>query len=158
MTNIELSTRLKERLHPEPYDDNISPSGNFDFILKSKSKLPGGRYAVGFAKLSEKLSRDQFSKIRSEAQKLTKSMWMFRETGIYIILCGPEQFWKDHTQEITADKTGLHNIIVNAIHFIDPETKSNHLSTSSWGPVEFGDVKLVSNIIEEEIKQPQPPD
>ena len=53
---------------------------------------------------------------------------------------------------VTADKTGLHSIIVNAVHFIDPETKSTHLNTSSWGSVEFGDVKLVSNVIDEELK------
>ena len=155
MTSTDLSTRIKLRVHPEPYDVDISPSGNFDFILKSKAIFANGKYAVGFKQISAPIDYDQFLEIRSEAQKLTKSRWLFREVGLYLIICGKENFWSDQQEMIVADKTGLHSIIINAVHFVDPDTGKTHLTTSSWGSVEFGDVNLISKVIEEELKQPQ---
>lgn len=152
MTGNDLSTQLKARLYPKPYDVDISPSGSFDFVIQSKALFANGKYVVGFKQLTKEISFDQFLDIRSEAQKLIKSMWLFREKGIYLIICGPEKYWKKHTEMIVADKTGLHSLIVNAVHFIDPENSATHLSSSSWGSLEFGDVRLVSSIIEEELK------
>ena len=104
---------------------------------------------MGFMYLSRELTLEDFWAIRSSARKFTKSMWLFREVGIYLILCGPEKYWEGHTEEITADKSGLHSIIVNAVHFVDPEAKTTHLSTSSWGSVEFGDTGFISGVVEE---------
>lgn len=156
MTGNDLSTKLKARLHPKPYTDEIIPLDGFDFLLYRKNSMPGSRYAVAFRQLTKEITFEQFLEIRSQAQKLTKSMWLFREVGIHIIFCGPEIYWKDQIKNITADTTGVHSIIVQAIHFIDPDTKSCHLNRSTWGPVKFGVGGLVSNIVEEEInKEPQ---
>ncbi len=152
MTGNDLSIRLKARLFPRPYDVDISPSEEFDFVIMRKAAVPSGKYAVGFKQLTSEISFDQFLDIRMQARQLTKSMWLFREVGIYLILCGPEEIWRNRTGEIVADKTGLHSIIINAVHFIDPTSQSSHLSTSSWGSIEFGDINLVSEIVEELVK------
>ena len=74
MTENELSTRIKNRLHPEPYDVDISPSGDFNFIIQSNATFGNGKYVVGFRQLTNETSFDEFIDIRSEAQKLTKSL------------------------------------------------------------------------------------
>jgi hypothetical protein len=156
MTGTELSTQIKSRVYPEPYSVDISPSGDFEFILQSKGIFPGGRYILAFRNMESEISFDQFLDIRSEIQKSTKAIWMFREVGLYLILSGKKEYWENQIDWVVADKTGLHSVIVNAVHFVDPETKENNLTTSSWGSHEFGDVRLISKVIEEELNKPQP--
>jgi hypothetical protein len=143
------SNKLKTKLFPKLYSEEILASGDFSFLLMKKGALTTSRYAVGFMCLSKEMTLEDFWAVRSNACKLTKSMWLFREVGIYLIFCGPEKYWESHTKEITADKSGLHSIIVNAVHFVDPESKATHLSTSSWGSVEFGNTGFISGIVDE---------
>jgi hypothetical protein len=153
MTGNELPTRIKSRLFPEPYDCDISPAGSFEFLIKTSPILFNGRYAVGFKQLKGEITYDHYLDVRTEAQRLCKALWLFREVGIHLIFCGPERYWKDKIKDISADITGVHCIIVQAIHFIDPNTRASHVSRSTWGLVKFGNGGLVSKIVEEELNR-----
>ena len=145
----DLAKALKERLHPYPYDQDFSPSGCLDFLLLRKSALPGGRYAFGFKGLGADSLKKTFEEARSDAAAFTKSMWLFRQVGLYLVLCGPESKWLDCTSHAPVDRTGLHKLIVQAVHFIDPDSGAEHLSQSAWGPVRFGGVDSISEMIKQ---------
>ncbi|BDS07445.1 hypothetical protein NT6N_24850 [Oceaniferula spumae] len=44
--------------------------------------------------------------------------------------------------EVNADRTGLHSVIIQGIHFIDLETGAAEVKQSKWGPCIFGDLSL----------------
>lgn len=150
--------RLKTVLYPVPYTNEIAPAGSFDFLLVRDSGMPGGKYAFAFKSISSRPLRDQFSEAKLEAKKLTNARWLFREVGLYIVLCGSRALWKDRADDFSADRTGLHNIIVQAIHFIDPQTRESHLSKSSWGNLEFGGVESIASVVENVLETPKPPE
>jgi hypothetical protein len=68
------------------------------------------------------------------------------------MFCGPEQAWRDQTMHAVADRTGLHNIIIQAVHFVDPETGAQHLEQSSWGPIRFGGLVPIPELVQEAIR------
>jgi len=151
MTKQELSEAMRDRLHPEPYGKMVEPSGSFDFLLMRSSALPGGRYAFAFGEIKSDDIHDVYCQARAEARRLTKSMWMFREVGLYLMLSGSESLWHSQIDQAPVDKTGLHSIIVQAVHFVDPDTGLNHLSQSSWGPVKFGGLIPIPEMVKEVI-------
>jgi len=151
MTPDELSQAIKARLHPDPYGREVQPCGSFDFLIIRSSALPGGRYAFAFRRLGSEAVANAYRQARSQARRLTGSMWLLREVGLYMMLCGPEAVWRNHTQEGCVDRTGLHSIIVQAVHFVDPETGVDHLNRSSWGPVKFGRLIPIPEMVKEVI-------
>lgn len=152
MTPEDLSQAIKTRLHPEPYSRDVQPCGAFDFLLTRRSALPTSRYAFAFRQLSVDNVQETYRHARSEARKLTGSMWLIREVGLYLMICGPESVWRDQTAHGSVDRTGLHNIIVQAVHFVDPETGANHLNRSAWGSVKFGGRIPIPEIVDEVIR------
>ncbi len=153
MTPDQFSQAIKTRLHPEPYGREVIPCGEFDFLIMCSSAMPGGRYAFAFRQLGSQTIADVYRQARSEARRLTGSMWCFREVGLYMMLCGSQALWRDHEGDCPADKTGLHSIIVQAVHFVDPETGANHLNQSSWGSVKFGGLIPIPEMIKEVIER-----
>lgn len=147
----DFKARLKARLYPMPYTDEIISTAEFDFFICRNSGMPGGKYAFAFKEITSRPLRDQFLEARANAQRLTKAMWFFREVGLYLVLCGSETLWEDQVNSFPANQTGLHNIIVQAVHFTDPQTQRSHLNKSSWGCLEFGGVGSISDIVEDEL-------
>ena len=80
-------------------------------------------------------------------------MWFLREVGLYLMFCGPQTKWRDQKAHAPVDNTGFHHIIVQATHFIDPETGENHLNQSSWGPVKFGGLIPIPEMVKEVIER-----
>ncbi|MFC1499326.1 hypothetical protein ACFLS1_12765, partial [Verrucomicrobiota bacterium] len=156
MTTQELSKAMCERLHPEPYGRMIKPSGIFDFLLMRRSALPGGRYAFAFGEMKSDNISEAYSQARAEAHRLTKSMWMLREVGLYLMFSGSESLWQSQIDQAPVDKTGFHSIIVQTVHFIDPATGVNQLNQSSWGPVKFGGLIPIPEMVKEVIEKISP--
>ncbi|MDP6634064.1 MAG: hypothetical protein QGG42_04155 [Phycisphaerae bacterium] len=151
MTPNELSQAIRTRLHPRPYYKDIQPSGGFDFMIMRSSLLVCGHYAFGFRQLGSVSVADAYRDAVSEARRLTKAIWLIREVGMYFMFCGPESSWRDHIQEGVTAKTGLHSLIVQAVHFVDPETGANHLNRSAWGSIKFGGLIPIPKMVEEVI-------
>ncbi len=171
MTPDFFADGLKKRLHPDLYAREISPAGTFDFLLvrpgsdRSSGVLgysatpdksgnldvstPGGRYVFAFRRLGSDPVTGQIKAARREARRMARTMWPFRQGGLYLLLCGAEERWRPATGHTKADRTGLHNIILQAVHFVDPETRGTHLNLASWGPVRFGGANHVSKVVQE---------
>jgi hypothetical protein len=153
MTPDELSRAIKAKLHPTPYGRDVRPSGPFDFLIMRSSALPGGRYAFAFRRLGADSVRETYERSRADARSLTRGVWLFREVGLYLMLCGPQASWHGRTEHAPVDKTGLRRIIVQVVHFVDPETGAEHLNRSHWGPVQFGGLIPISALVEEVIRR-----
>ena len=90
----------------------------------------------------------QFLKAKRQAvARQLGAFWAIREVGLYLVVCGPQSEWQSHASKMTADKTGLHSVIVQAIHFVDLQSGATHLNQSAWGPVKFGGVDSVADVI-----------
>ncbi len=152
MNADELSAAILERLHPEPYPHRFDPEGSFDFVLMRASALIGGRYAFAFLRLGDRPVDALMQTARAEARRQTGALWMLREVGLYLMICGPADQWKDQVELGAVDRTGLHHIIVQCVHFVDPETGANHLNRSSWGPVKFGGLIPIDQMVGEVIR------
>jgi hypothetical protein len=94
---------------------------------------------------------DGASHLRLARHEIAKALWAFPilgEVGLYLILCGAKEDWSDHVSSMPADQTGLHRVIVQAVHFIDLESGERALNQSAWGPVRFGGVESVASEID----------
>ena len=171
MTSEAFTRRLKERLYPEIYPTEIASAGEFEFVLRrsgasrstgflgyssevSQDKpndidviMPGGRYVFACRQVMGPLDRAGLRNMRGDARRLARSIWFLRGAGLYLLVCGAKTHWRDATQWARADRTGLHNIILQAIHFVDPETGATHLSQSAWGPFKFGRTNRVAEAV-----------
>jgi len=153
MTSAEFSQAIKARLHPEPYKRDIQPCDALDFLIVRRSVLFIWRYAFALRQIGPDGVAETYRRARAEARRLPKSMWLFHQVGLYLMLCGPESSWRNHTADGPADRTGLHNIIVQAVHFVDLETGAHHLNQSAWGPVKFGGLIPIPEMVGEIIKR-----
>ena len=148
--NIDRYAKLvKERLYPEPYTDCVaSLPSEFQLLLTCKSRALA-RYAICVTRWDDSLNGAAFLKTRrrAAARKLRAAWWLSRSVGLYLVVCGSCAEWQEHVSEMPADKTGLHSVIVQAVHFVDPETGDTALNQSAWGPVRFGGVDSVASIV-----------
>lgn len=60
------------------------------------------------------------------------------EKGLFLVYYGSSDSWKNEVPKFKVDKTGLHLVILQSIHFVDPETGDNINKRTSWGPIKFG--------------------
>jgi hypothetical protein len=114
----------------------------------------GARYALAVAACPICSDyRDITPFYRSIIARELKALWLFREVGCYIVLYGKEDSWRYLARVLRADMTGLHAVIIQAIHFVDPETKNAHLVQSRWGPISFGGGIEISSVIDNAIQE-----
>ena len=153
MNTHEFAQAIKTRMHPEPYGNDVQSCDPFDFLIMRRSALIGGRYAFAFRRLGDAGVGETFEQARVQARRLCKSMWLLREVGLYLMLCGPESSWREQVELAQVDQTGFHNIIVQCVHFVDPETGADHLNRASWGPVKFGGLIPIPDMVGEVIRE-----
>ena len=105
-------------------------------------------YALAIALWDEKLDGPTFLKSRRRlVARMLRARWFIGEVGLYLIVTGPEKGWRDQVAMMPADKTGLHAVIVQAVHFVDLETGATAINQSAWGPVKFGGVDSVAHVV-----------
>ncbi len=148
--NIEPYAQLVEdRLYPQPYTDRVaSLPSEFQLLLTHKSLLRA-RYAIGVTCWDDSLDGATFLKTRRQAAAkiLRASYWKSRQIGLYLVVCGSSSGWQEHVGSMPADKTGLHSVIVQSIHFIDLGSGETTMNQSAWGPVSFGGVDSVAALV-----------
>ena len=142
-----LGDAILTRLHPEPYAEVVEAAG-LDLLLLSRGRL--GSYALAVLPWREGApAAAQVAGARAAVRAATGAMWMFREYGAYLVFAGPEASWRGKLDGAAADRTGLHHVIVQGLHWIDPATGATELKQSAWGPVKFGGVDSVAAVIED---------
>ena len=60
------------------------------------------------------------------------------EKGLFLIYYGSSTKWRQKTSRFTVNRTALRPVILQSIHFIDPDTGENVNSRTHWGPLKFG--------------------
>ena len=141
-----LADAILARLHPEPYPEAVEAAG-LDLLLLSRGKL--GSYALAVLPwLVGVPAPAQVERGRAAVRAATGAMWMLREFGAYLVFVGPEDSWRGRLDGAAADRTGLHHVIVQGLHWIDPATGARELRQSAWGPVRFGGVDSVAQQLE----------
>lgn len=142
-----LADAILARLHPAPYADVVEAEG-LDLLLLSRGGL--GSYALAVLPWREDVpAATQVAEARAAVRAATGAMWMFREYGAYLVFVGPEASWRGRLAGVAADRTGLHHVILQGMHWIDPASGATELVQSAWGPVKFGGVDSVAAAIEE---------
>lgn len=141
-------TEIQQRLHPRPYTDlHPSPPAGVDLLLTCK-KYWLARYALAIAPWDNSMDGTAFlgSRRRLISSVLDASL-ITREVGLYLLVTGSEPDWRDHVANMPADKTGLHAVIVQAVHFVDLQSGATAINQSAWGPVKFGGVDSVASVV-----------
>ena len=148
---MELSNyiaELKQRLYPLPYTDLIpTPPPGLDLLLTCQ-KYWLARYAFAIAPWDDSLDGKTF--LQSRRKIVSDALGAFsvlREVGLYLLVTGSESDWHHHFMKMPADKTGLHSVIVQAVHFVDLQTGATAINQSTWGPVKFGGVDSVADVV-----------
>jgi hypothetical protein len=142
-----LADAILARLHPHPYPETVEVDG-LNLLLLSRGGL--GSYALAVLPwLDGVAAAEQVERGRATVRAATGAMWMLREYGAYLVFVGPEASWSGKLEGAAADRTGLHHVIVQGLHWIDPVSGATELKQSAWGPVKFGGVDSVATAIEE---------
>lgn len=76
--------------------------------------------------------------VKTEIRKLVFAFPLFAEKGLFLLYYGPVRDWQRHRKLHKVDKTALRPIIIQSIHYVDPETGDNYNSRTTWGPIKFG--------------------
>jgi len=92
---------------------------------------------------------DNILKSRRLISRNLFAVWAIANIGMTIVFLVPELKWDGLKSGVSADKTGLHNVIVQGIIFLDIDNNSSLVvDCSSWGNYEFGDTYKIAKVIE----------
>ena len=129
-----LLLKLRDEVLPKHYKKDLSylvdddcllfRKGAYVFLAMPFSKVPSGDYGSKCAK--------------AVIRKVLTCIPVVFEKGLFLVYYGPSEAWQDEAPRFTVDKTALRPVILQAIHFIDPETGLNSNSRTHWGPIKFG--------------------
>ena len=76
--------------------------------------------------------------VKSEIRKLVFALPFIAEKGLFLLYHGAVAEWEPHREKHKVDKTALRPIILQSIHYVDPETGDHYNSRTAWGPIQFG--------------------
>ncbi len=149
--------KLQSSVLPRHYRSDLSSKVPDGYLL-----FRNGAYVSLVMPFSDVPEGDFGSKTaKSLIRSILTCVPFFMEKGLFLIYYGDEQSWGDVAGKFTVDKTALRPVILQSIHFIDPNTGKNVNSRTHWGPLKFGFCgKLIDDIesMAESIQQGAQPD
>ena len=145
MNNAAQIRKIVDRIHPAYYPIQITPSNESDCLLVKKNLLLG-RQAFAMVGLDEVDASQTVSAARSQVKELMSAMWVFREVGLYLVVHGSEELWRSGINSVRPDRTGIHSVIIQGIHFIDFASGAVSIKQSRWGACKFGDLVLPHSV------------
>ena len=113
--------------------------GSYLFAAVPYSSVPPGDYGNAY--------------VKAEIRKLVFALPVIAEKGLFLLYYGPAGGWKPHQERHRVDKTALRPIILQSIHYVDPETGANYNSRTAWGPIKFGFCSTVIEKIERSCQE-----
>ncbi len=132
MTGEDYRQHIRAQLFPEMYPKMVFEDGS-GFLLRD------GHYLFLCQPLHDMdLSDLRIRKIKKRVAKEVHAFPMLNAFGLFVHAYGPETGWREPSQHIKVDKTGLHSIILQNINFLDPESGAFYNNRTSWGPLQFG--------------------
>jgi len=134
MNPKDFKKELMIQLMPSKYKSVLEKGVPASWLVLKK-----GAYAFACVPFSEVPADDyRNGYVKSILKKALKAFPVILEKGVFILYYGPGNNWENISSDFKVDKTGLRPVIVQAVHFFDPETGENVNSRTSWGPVKFG--------------------
>ncbi|HTE05105.1 MAG TPA: hypothetical protein VK824_02835 [Planctomycetota bacterium] len=138
------------RLHPEPYSCKLDPHGSpFDLILwRRRARFADDVLGVlEFHPDSE--PRAQIEAARADIASRFRSVCFTREVVLHLLVHGREPAWRGAQPAMVADRLGFRGVMIQSVHFVDPETLRFAHSVSAWGPVKYA---LRGHVLLEQIE------
>ena len=140
---------LKVRLHPSLYNGTARVDAAPFPLLLTHGNFLLGRYAL--AVLPWQPGKDGAELLRLARKEVSKHILtipVLAQLGLYLVVIGAKAEWSGHVEEMPADRTGWHAVIVQAVHFIDVESRAGVCNRSQWGSIQFGGTVAVSDVID----------
>lgn len=141
MEPSEFLDRLESRLVPHDYHKRITKGvpdawrlfrkGSYLFAAVPYSEVPDGDFCNSY--------------VKSEVRKIVWALPVIAEKGLFLLHYGPSGEWQANKELHKVDKTALRPIIMQSIHYVDPNSGANYNSRTAWGPIKFG---FCGNVIE----------
>ncbi|TVP96887.1 MAG: hypothetical protein EA381_16420 [Planctomycetaceae bacterium] len=130
----EFLDRLDSLLVPHDYRKRITKNvpdtwrfyrkGAYIFAAVPYAEVPQGDHGNSY--------------VKTKVRQIVFSLPLIAEKGLFLLHYGPTAEWEPHKAKHKVDKTALRPIIMQAIHFVDPESGANYNSQTAWGPIKFG--------------------
>jgi|GEM_PF-6556535 len=134
MDSSNFLNRIEALLVPSDYSKKIIENvpdgwrfyrkGAYIFAAVPYATVPKGDYSNTY--------------VKTEIRKLIFAFPFFAEKGLFLLYYGSVGDWKPHRELHKVDKTALRPVIMQSIHYVDPETGDNFNSRTAWGPIKFG--------------------
>jgi len=86
--------------------------------------------------------------VRAEIADAMHAIWGLRGVGAYVVFCGPESSWRDFTDDVRPDKTALHSVLIQAIHFTDLESGASTVNRAPYEIAHGGELAGIGNTID----------
>jgi hypothetical protein len=145
----QFCTRLQTALSPAVYRGGAIPdAAPFALLVKHMNWLALGRYALGVLPWQGVEEKSQF--LRTARKGVSKHLFTVPylwQVGLYLVVVGPHRDWSSLAGQMTADTTGFHSVIIQAVHFIDLDSGKNLVNRSQWGPIRFGGTVSVTDVV-----------
>jgi hypothetical protein len=134
MQSAEFLDRLETRLVPHDYRKRLTKDVREGWRVYRK-----GAYLFAAVPYSEIPEADYGnSYVKGEIRKLVLALPVIAEKGLFLLYYGASAAWESHKELHRVDKTALRPVIMQSIHYVDPETGANYNTRTAWGPVKFG--------------------
>ncbi|GAA5505589.1 hypothetical protein [Novipirellula caenicola] len=117
-------------------------------MLLTRSKRKTARYALAVTAWDNGCNGNEF--LADRRRVVTRELaarWMLAEVGLYLVILGTNNDWRDRLAEMRADRTGFHSTIVQGVHYINTATGDFNTVQSAWGPVTFGNAEILTDLV-----------
>jgi hypothetical protein len=125
---------LKALLLPSEYRKQLDTN-----VPESWLVLRKGAYLFAAVPFAEVPNEDYASTYVKDKIKRMVTAWpIIAEKGLFLLYYGNVGEWNHHKDKFKVDKTALRPVILQSVHFLDPDTGDNYNIRTNWGPVKFG--------------------
>ncbi len=125
---------LKNLLLPSEYRKQLDKNVPEAWLVLRK-----GAYLFAAVPFTEVPNEDYGSiHVKDKIRKIVTAWPIIADKGLFLLYYGNVGEWNDHKDKFEVDKTGLRPVILQSVHFLDPETGDNFNTRTNWGPVKFG--------------------
>ncbi|MCM2374495.1 hypothetical protein [Aporhodopirellula aestuarii] len=148
MINHRYLADLRSLLHPAVYPHEKLDLPQELQLLLTRKKRKSPRYALAVTTWDNGCSGGDFLTDRRRAvSRELAARWMFAEVGLYLVVLGTNNDWRDRLAEMHADRTGFHATIVQGVHYVNIATGDYDTVQSAWGPLTFGNAEILADLV-----------
>ena len=149
MDTRDFCSLLKIRLHSAVYNGTARADVAPFPLLLTHGNFLLGRYALAVLPWQPgKNGAEVLRLARKEVSKHILTIPVLAQLGLYLVVMGAKAEWSRHVEEMPADRTGWHAVIVQAVLFIDVESRASVCNRSQCGRISFGGTVSVSDVID----------